>query len=138
MRKERIADPPPQCWQHRTFVAAVDLDLHGRVHEATCLAYMERWRFYAASTQAYSPELNKDILRARTRQAYVAYAGSATAGDCILVRSWTLPNSTQQDKAILLAFEVKANGDGRAGLSNSLLLSGCLVLEKDIKPDARL
>ena len=60
-----------------------------------------------------------------------------------------------QDKAILLAFEVKAgkgsgkrrhpseprgmfphfgeaNGDGRAGLSNSLLLSGCLVLEKDM------
>ncbi|CAE7940274.1 slc35b4, partial [Symbiodinium necroappetens] len=128
---DMVAAAPPDCWQHRTCVAAVDLDLHGCVHEATCLAYMERWRFYAASAQGYPSWLNEAVLRARTRQAYVAYAGYAGAGDCILVRSWVIPAPTTQDTSIMLAFEVQASGGKEiAGRASPLLLRGCLVLDK--------
>ncbi|OLQ04620.1 Adenylate kinase [Symbiodinium microadriaticum] len=128
---DMVAAAPPDCWQHRTCVAAVDLDLHGCVHEATCLAYMERWRFYAASAQGYPSGLNEAVLRARTRQAYVAYAGYAGAGDCILVRSWVIPAPTTKDTSIMLAFEVQASGGKEiAGRASPLLLRGCLVLDK--------
>lgn len=136
---DMVAAAPPDCWQHRTCVAAVDLDLHGCVHEATCLAYMERWRFYAASAQGNPSWLNEAVLRARTRQAYVAYAGYAGAGDCILVRSWVIPAPTTKDTSIMLAFEVQASGGKEiAGRASPLLLRGCLVLDKDCGSTARL
>ena len=39
-----------------TIVASVDLDSHGRVHEAACLAHMDRWRFRAGKSNAYDAE----------------------------------------------------------------------------------
>ncbi|CAJ1393802.1 unnamed protein product [Effrenium voratum] len=116
---ERMGDAPGNCWHHDSCVAAVDVDLRGRVHEASCLAYMDRWRFLAACNGGYPPELEMSILRARTRQAYVAYMGYAAAGDRIHVRSW----ARATEEGILLAFD--------AAKDSSSLLQGCLLLSQE-------
>ena len=51
--EERMGSVPLKSWRMTTFVASVDLDTHGRVHEAACLAHMDRWRFAAANSKAY-------------------------------------------------------------------------------------
>eukprot|EP00931_Biecheleriopsis_adriatica_P119715 TRINITY_DN94922_c0_g1_i1.p1 TRINITY_DN94922_c0_g1~~TRINITY_DN94922_c0_g1_i1.p1 ORF type:complete len:539 (-),score=109.80 TRINITY_DN94922_c0_g1_i1:34-1650(-) len=136
---ETIGMMPADCWSRTSCVAAVDLDASGQVHEAACLAYFERWRYCAASESGYPASLNKRILHAHTVRAFVAYAGLATAGDCIVVNSWSFtpsPDAALKESSISLAFEVrKVPGDNSKG---SLLLRGCLMLGEAEEPRPRL
>lgn len=121
---ERIGTVPSNCWHHHSYVAAVDLDMDGRLHEAACLAHMDRWRFWAAKSNGYPPELKDPILHARASQAFVSYLGFVGAGDNIHVRSW-IPEEASKDGTLLVAFEVQG---GREDRPKALLLRGCMVL----------
>lgn len=121
---ERLGPVPSFCWHHHSYVAAVDLDMDGRLHEAACLAHMDRWRFWAAKSNGYPPELKDRILHARASQAFVSYLGFVGAGDNIHVRSW-IPEEVSKDGTLVVAFEVQG---GREDGPKALLLRGCMVL----------
>lgn len=120
---ERLGVVPSFCWHHDSYVAAVDLDMDGRLHEAACLAHMDRWRFWAAKSNGYPPELKDRILHAQASQAFVSYLGFVGAGDNIHVRSW-LPEAVK-DGTLVVAFEVQG---GREDRPKALLLRGCMIL----------
>eukprot|EP00930_Biecheleria_cincta_P048488 TRINITY_DN33781_c0_g1_i1.p1 TRINITY_DN33781_c0_g1~~TRINITY_DN33781_c0_g1_i1.p1 ORF type:complete len:534 (-),score=78.12 TRINITY_DN33781_c0_g1_i1:46-1647(-) len=128
---------PVSCWLHRASVAAVDLDAWGLVHEAACLAYFERWRFYAASEEGYPVTLNDRLRRAHTVRAYIAYLGFVRLGDRIRVRSWafTPPAFVGTEACISLAFEVEretpeTTGSAAEADPKGLLLRGFLMLKE--------
>merc|ERR1712232_386631 len=135
-----IGPVPPNCWHTPLCVSAVDIDIDGRVHEASCVRYFEETRFTAAAGGAYRdrnrqtsrliprevlynepPATDELVLRSHTIRAYVAYVGTAVQGDRLEVFTWAFEPSEPHDGTIHLAFEVQAaNGD--------LLLRGCLVV----------
>eukprot|EP00435_Cladocopium_sp_Y103_P049564 s826_g15.t1 len=63
----------------RAWATLVFVDAHGCSMEAACLAHMDRWRFWAAKSNGYPPELKDRILHARASQAFVSYLGFALA-----------------------------------------------------------
>eukprot|EP00929_Paragymnodinium_shiwhaense_P058014 TRINITY_DN29060_c0_g1_i1.p1 TRINITY_DN29060_c0_g1~~TRINITY_DN29060_c0_g1_i1.p1 ORF type:complete len:521 (-),score=92.55 TRINITY_DN29060_c0_g1_i1:58-1620(-) len=120
---EMLGIAPEGCYNYKLTIPAVDLDVHGKMAEAACVAMLERVRFEAAREGGYARSLCEVVKKAYTTRAFVTYMGFSTQGDVVEVATWAVSPKKEQGDTVHLAFEVRSTG-----VRSAVVLRGLLVV----------